>query len=256
MQQRQDVRVPAIPAAEQICLFLDFDGTLVEFTDDPRAARPDAQLLRILAGVQTALGGALAVVSGRRLEDLDALLQPLQLAAAGLHGLERRDAQGRRWPATPPIAAAALHDLRLRLLELVERYPGLLLEDKGATLALHYRRVPQLQATVRSAVAAMIAGSAPELELLEGDRVLEVKPHVQDKATAVESFMREAPFAGRKPVFVGDDLTDRDGFEAVRRHDGVTVAVGDRVTAQWRLADPAAVRTWLAQIAARAEPRA
>lgn len=252
MEELNDAPAPALLAAERICLFLDFDGTLVEFADDPRAVQPDAHLLRTLQSVQSALGGALAVVSGRRIDELDELLQPLRLPAAGLHGLERRDAQGRRQPAAPALAETGLHELRGQLLELVERYPGLLLEDKGAALALHYRRVPRLQETVRDALRSLVGRLAPELELLEGDKVLELKPHAQDKATAVESFMREEPFAGRTPVFVGDDLTDRDGFEAVRRHDGMTVAVGDRVTAQWRLQDPAAVRAWLEQIAAAA----
>jgi len=109
--------------------------------------------------------------------------------------------------------------------------------------------VPELQEAVQRAVAGLVAPLASALELLQGDMVLEIKPHALDKATAVEGFMREEPFAGRIPVFVGDDLTDCDGFGAVRRHAGMTVAVGDRVTAQWHLPHPAAVRAWLARIA-------
>ena len=238
---------PGVLPAGRICLFLDFDGTLVEFADHPRDVRPDAHLLQLLSSLQLVLGGAIALISGRRLEELDVLLQPLQLPAAGLHGLERRDAQGRLRP--PTAAGPELRGLRSRLLELIAAHAGLLLEDKGASLALHYRRAPELQETVQRAVAALVAPLAPQLQLLRGDMVLEIKPQAPDKATAVEGFMREPPFAGRVPVFVGDDVTDRDGFGAVRRHDGMTVAVGDRVTAQWRLPDPAAVRAWLARIA-------
>jgi trehalose 6-phosphate phosphatase len=239
---------PGVFPAGQVCLFLDFDGTLIELVDDPRDVRPDVQLLRILSSLQVALGGAIALISGRRLEELDTLLHPLKLPAAGLHGLERRDARGRLRLRAPTSARADLCRLRARLRELVAANTGLLLEDKGASLAVHYRRAPELQETVRRAVAALVAALAPKLELLQGDMVLEIKPHGLDKATAVDGFMREEPFAGRVPVFVGDDLTDCDGFGAARRHAGMTVAVGDRVTAQWHLPDPAAVRVWLARI--------
>lgn len=240
---------PAVLPAGRICLFLDFDGTLVEFADHPRDVRPDAQLLELLRSLQIGLAGAVALISGRRIEELDALLHPLRLPAAGLHGLERRDAQGRLRLAVRPAAVSGLEALRPRLLELMAQHSGLLLEDKGATLAVHYRRAPQLGATLQQAVAALVAPLEPELEVLEGDMVLEIKPHSFDKASAIEGFMSEQPFAGRMPVFIGDDLTDCDGFGAVRRHGGVTVAVGYRVTAQWRLPDPGAVRAWLARIA-------
>ena len=256
MRSPQDSRAAGLGGAEpgvlpagRICLFLDFDGTLVEFADDPRDVRPDAHLPQLLSSLQLALDGAVALISGRRLEELDVLLHPLRLPAAGLHGLERRDAQGRLRLRPPTAAGPELRGLRSRLRELVAAHAGLLLEDKGAALALHYRRAPELQETVQRAVAALVAPLAPQLQLLRGDMVLEIKPQAPDKATAVEGFMREPPFAGRVPVFVGDDVTDRDGFGAVRRHHGMTVAVGARVTAQWRLPDPAAVRTWLARIA-------
>ena len=242
---------PAVPPATRICLILDFDGTLVEFTERPQAQRPDAELMQLLRSLQAAVDGAVAIISGRRIEDLDALLHPLRLPAAGLHGLERRDAQGR--PVLPaPGAPAELRALHAPLLELVARHPGLLLEDKQATLAVHFRRAPQLEPVVERALAALVEPLRPYLEIVPGDMVREIKAGDRDKATAVEAFMREAPFAGRLPVYVGDDLTDADGFGAVQRFAGMSVAVGDRITAQWRLPDPAAVRAWLRAIAATA----
>jgi len=244
-----DTPEPGLFPGVRICLFLDFDGTLVEFADQPHAVRPDAQLLPLLSSLQIGLGGAVALISGRRIDELDALLHPLRLPAAGLHGLERRDAQGRLRLEARPAGVSALGTLRPHLLALVAEHVGLLLEDKGAALAIHYRRAPQLGARVRQAVAALLASLAPQLEMLEGAMVLEIKPRSFDKASAIESFLGEAPFAGRMPVFIGDDLTDCDGFGAVRRHGGMTIAVGSRVTAQWQLPDPAAVRAWLARLA-------
>lgn len=247
---------PAIVPATRVCLFLDFDGTLVEFAEHPRALLPDPELVQLLRSLQAALDGALALVSGRGIGELDLLLHPLRLPAAGLHGLERRDARG-RWPLPRPDASPALRALRAPLLEFVARHPGLLLEDKQASLAVHFRRVPQLERTVDQALAALVAPLRPQLDILPGDMVREIRAGDRDKATAVEAFMREAPFAGRLPVFVGDDLTDSDGFSAVRRFDGMSVAVGQRVNAQCRLPDPAAVRDWLRAIAAtrRSEDR-
>jgi len=241
-------RAPAVLPAARICLFLDFDGTLVEFADQPHAVQADPALVALLRSLQVALDGALALISGRRIDELDVLLQPLRLPTAGLHGMERRDARGRLLLARPEPDARLLA-LRAPLLELVARHPGLLLEDKLAALALHYRRAPELAEIAEQAIETLLEPLRPHYEVMRGDRVLEIKPADRDKATAVEAFMREEPFAGRRPVYVGDDLTDSDGFSAVRRFDGVSVAVGDRVNAQWRLADPSAVRSWLAALA-------
>lgn len=241
-------REPGILPADRICLFLDFDGTLIEFSDDPSALQPDPRLRELLEMVCACVDGAIALISGRRMEELDRALQPLKLPAAGLHGIERRDADGRQRTELRHAARSQLDAVRRRVGGLPDRYAGVLLEDKGSTIALHYRRAPQLHEVLRKEFASLAAGLGPEFELLEGDKVLEIKPHALDKATAVESFMQEAPFAGRLPVFIGDDHTDRDGFAAVRRHGGVTIAVGDRITAEWRLASPLAVRGWLARL--------
>jgi len=238
---------PALLPAHQICLFLDVDGTLIEFADTPHGVHVEPVLLETLRRLEAALGGAIAIVSGRSIADIDRVLHPLRLPAAGLHGVERRDAAGRI--RAPFIDETPLDAVRESLLRFVADHPGLLLEDKSQALAVHYRRVPALRDAVWSSMLKVSAGLAPQFVLLEGDMVLELKPGVADKATAVDAFMREAPFRGRFPVFVGDDVTDYDGFAAVRRHGGITVAVGPRVTAQWNLADPRAACEWLARIA-------
>lgn len=201
----------------------------------------------MLRALEASLGGAVAMVSGRPLADIDALLEPLRLPGAGLHGLERRDATG--LIHRPQLPDEALQSARTVLQEFVAARGELLLEDKGVALAVHYRRAPQAKEVVQAMVAKLGATLFPEFEILEGNMVLEIKPARHDKASAVNQFMREAPFLGRVPVFVGDDVTDRDGFSAVRQHGGMAIAVGERVTAQWYLPDPRAVRGWLAQVA-------
>lgn len=238
---------PAVFPPSQICLFLDIDGTLVEFAKAPDEVRVDAEAIGTLTMLEAALDGALALISGRPLADVDRLVQPLHLPAAGLHGLERRDAGG--CVHRPDVQGTRLQPARASLREFVASHPGLLLEDKSVALAVHYRAAPQLKQLVQVTMAKAAVSLLPEFALLAGDMVMEIKPARFDKAAAVEEFMREAPFAGRVPVFVGDDITDYDGFGAVRRHGGMTVAVGARVTAQWYLPDPRATRDWLARIA-------
>lgn len=240
-------RAPSIPACSQICLFLDFDGTLIDFARGPDEVHVVAGLVSTLDALHVALDGALALISGRRIGQLDGLLHPLTLPAAGLHGLERRDAAGRVHVADAPVAA--LRGARHELAEFASSHPGVLLEDKQSALAVHFREAPGVEGLVRSIVSRLAPRLAPEYEVLEGDMVLEIKPSAYDKATAVEAFMQEPPFAGRMPVYVGDDVTDRDGFRAVLKHHGMTVAVGDRVVAQWHLPHPQAARDWLSRIA-------
>ncbi len=205
-------------------------------------------LKALLAGVARRLEGAVALVSGRSIETLDALFAPLVFPAAGLHGVERRSASGERRGANyrDPLLAPA----RLALTAFVESHPGTLLEDKGRALALHFRLAPDFEASARQAIAALVRPLAPAYHVQEGKMVLEIKPHGFTKATAIEELLREAPFAGRTPVVVGDDLTDQVGFRLVEALGGISIAVGHRVQGQWRFDNPAAVRHWLASIAA------
>jgi len=228
------------------CLFLDVDGTLLELATTPGSVVVEASLLALLEKLQRAAGGALALVSGRTIVDLDRLFSPLKLPAAGTHGCERRGAQGETRVA--PVVRDQLNTLRAKLGEMVQRHPGLLLEDKGAALALHYLQAPQLEREVRAEVALLAAPLVPEFALLNGHAVIEIKPAMHTKESAIDGFLAEPPFIGRKPAFLGDDITDLTGFNAVRRAGGLAIAVGPRVTSEWWLPGTRAVRRWLEQL--------
>jgi trehalose 6-phosphate phosphatase len=223
------------------------DGTLLEIAPTPDAVRVEESLKQLLRRVRDALGGAVALVSGRSLEQLDHLFAPERWPAAGLHGLERRGADACVRYAGP--GAQGLVDARVALTNLARRAPGTLLEDKGRSLALHYRAVPGLEPALRREVRRITARLGEGYHLLEGDRVFEVKPSAATKADAIRAFLAEPPFAGRRPIFIGDDITDLEGFAAVERAGGMSVAVGDRVQALARVASPRDVRALLADLA-------
>lgn len=214
---------PGLPAPDRgWALFLDFDGTLVEIAERPDAIRVERRLAGTLGRLSGLLGGAVAIVSGRPLAEIDRHLSPARLPAAGLHGLELRrrpDAPARRLRAggIPSQVAARLEDFAGR--------NGLLLEHKGPAIALHYRNRPDLADICRSMVREAVR-DVPELHVLDGKMVLEVKPSAGDKGRAVRTFMQRPPFRGRVPVFVGDDVTDEDGFHAANELGGFGVKVG------------------------------
>lgn len=235
----------APPLAAGDCVFLDLDGTLLHLRDDPAPIRADAALLDLLASCAAYLGGALAVVSGRTIADLDTSFAPLHLPAAGIHGLQHRGADG--VTTTLPVDTAPLHAAARRLATALEELPMTQLEDKGASLALHWRRAPQSGNTLRQLAARTLQDLGPGYRLLEGDCVVELVPRVADKGDAVRAFLREAPFHGRRPCFIGDDITDLPGFAAARAAGGHGIAVGTRVSADYHLANVEAVRAWLAR---------
>ena len=236
---------PPPPPRLDWAYFLDVDGTLIDIADTPDAVHVDDALLALIARLQRASGGAVALVSGRALSFLDHRLGALHLPVAGQHGLERRDASGRVWMhAAPPAARSAI---KAALAPVLARYPGLLLEDKGLTLALHYRLAPQLAAYAHRLMARLAAAANAGLEVQRGRRVAEIKPAGVDKGAAVAAYLAEPPFARRRPVFIGDDLNDEHGFAEVNRLDGISIKVGKGAScARYRLADVAAVRRWLA----------
>jgi trehalose 6-phosphate phosphatase len=241
---------PGAPApSRDWSLFLDVDGTLIELADTPSAVVVDGGIRTLLTQVAARLGGALALVSGRSIEAVDQLFAPLKLPTAGLHGVERRTATGNTRGAAHHLDSD-LASARTALTAFVDAHPGTLLEDKGRAIALHFRMAPAFEASARQAAAAAARPLAPRYHVQEGKMVLEIKPCGFSKGTAVDEFMQEPPFAGRAPVFVGDDLTDQAGFRTVEACGGISVAVGHRVQGQWRLDNPAAVRRWLATIAA------
>ena len=228
--------------------FLDVDGTLIDIAERPDAAHVDAALRDLVERLHGRGGVALALISGRALADVDRLLSGLQLPLAGQHGLERRDAAGRlhRHAGAPAAIAYVLK----RLAPVLARHPALLLEDKGLSLALHYRQGPQLAGYLHRLLPRLVAEAGGGLSLQKGKRVLEVKPGGIDKGTAIDDFLREPPFRDRRPVFIGDDVTDEHGFAMVNRLRGVSVKVGrGESCARYRLQDVQAVRDWLATAA-------
>jgi len=226
-------------------LFLDFDGTLVELAETPEAIHVPPAMVGLLGDLSDLLGGALAVVSGRQIDVLDRFLAPLRLPAAGEHGVQRRDAEGRMQEQRAPELTRVLDAAN----ELARVHEGLLVERKHAAIALHYRLAPQLEAVCRDAMARIIFDQ-PQLELMHGKFVFEVKPAGIHKGVAIGAFMEEAPFAGRTPVFAGDDTTDENGFAVVQPRGGVAIKVGSGPSqALHRLDSPRAVFEWL--VAAR-----
>lgn len=224
--------------------FFDIDGTLAEIACLPGDVRVDPALRRSIEALFTASGGALALVSGRSIREIDALFPGVPMPVAGQHGTERRNANGA--VVRHDFPAERLGWLRERLAALPLAYPGLHLEDKGSSLALHYRNAPRLAAFVHHRVRSLAAESGTGLAVQAGKRVIELVPDGQSKGGAVLSFLGEPPFRGRLPVFVGDDVTDETAFDAVNRLDGLSVKVGPgRTMARWRLRDVSAVRAWL-----------
>lgn len=223
-------------------LFLDFDGTLVGIAETPEAIEVPQGLVALLTELHDWLGGALAVVSGRQIDVLDRFLAPLRLPSAGEHGVQRRDSSGEMREQTPPDLEAVLDAAN----HLAGAHPDLLVERKHAAVALHYRRAPELEALCRNVLLGVIA-KEPALELLHGKAVFEVKPAGINKGIAIDAFLREPPFAGRLPVFAGDDTTDESGFAVVQPLGGVAIKVGSGPSlAQHRLESPLAVFEWLA----------
>ncbi len=222
-------------------LFLDFDGTLVELAAQPDAVEVPPDLAQILATLSRHLNGALALVSGRRLRDLDGLLAPLTLPAAGEHGAQRRSADGRLLSAPAVDLQQVLHAAE----DLLQRHPGLQLERKNRALSLHYRHAPELESLCLQVMRAAVDLSAG-LDLMQGKYVLDVKPAGINKGTAIAAFMAEAPFAGRVPLFAGDDVTDEAGFDQVQRMGGPAVKVGAGPTlARHRCATVGQLIAWL-----------
>ena len=240
---------PAPPLDPQSALFLDVDGTLLEIVPRPELVQVPEGLPSLINRVSDQRNGALALISGRPLAQLDRLFQPWHGAAAGLHGLERRRADGILDCVIDNESAAALDRLRPKLAALAADGTGLTLEDKGGTLALHYRGAPQRALEIHAIVEALHRKMASGLRLISGKMVIEFQPPSADKGRAIAAFLAEPPFLGRRPVFVGDDTTDEDGFAEIRRRGGVAIRVGpsDGATAaNYSLPAVKAVLSWLA----------
>ncbi len=228
--------------------FFDFDGTLAHIVDDPAGVQVSASTLSAVGKLSQLAAGAVAVVSGRSISQLDTLLRPLLLPAAGVHGLERRAHDGSL--RAVPIDPQAQDSLAARVQDFVASHPGLLAERKPGSIALHYRRRPELQ-DLSWELARQLAAEDPGLRLVPGKMVIEMMLAKRTKGAAIEDFMGEAPFAGRRPYFAGDDVTDETGFAAVNRLGGISVKVGPGETcARYRVPDVDAFAVHLAELAA------
>lgn len=227
--------------------FFDLDGTLAGIKPHPDQVVIPADVLQTLRQLVQQQNGAVALISGRSMAELDKLTHPFRLPLAGVHGAERRDINGETHIVTLPDSL--LKTLSTQLTTAMGALPGCELESKGMAFALHYRQAPQQQSAVL-ALAQEIVQRHPILALQPGKCVVEIKPRGVNKGEAIAAFMQEAPFKGRKPVFVGDDLTDEAGFGVVNQLGGVSVKVaGGETQARWRLPDVAAVHLWINNIA-------
>ncbi len=224
--------------------FFDIDGTLVDLSDSPTGTSLDADPRQLIEALYRAAAGAVALISGRSIADIDRMAYDLRLPAAGQHGIERRDVAGRI--SRHAFPADALDWVRRELAAAVASHHGLELEDKGLSLALHYRGAPRLGGFAHRLMRSLATRVGTQYCVQAGKRIVELKPAGRDKGMAVQEFMQEEPFRGRTPVFVGDDSTDEYGFATVNRLHGHSVKVGPgRTVARWRLKDVRAVRAWL-----------
>lgn len=232
-----------------LALFLDIDGTLVPIAPTPAEVRPSPDLPRLLTRAAADLGNALAIVSGREITSIDQVTQNVVPYAAGSHGAEFRLGPGQ--PVLRPGPQPDIAGLEADVLERMGDWPGILIEPKRAGLAVHYRKAPHLGSRVREELAIMLARRAQlDLALLQGDHVVEVRSPAHNKGEAVRRIMKEAAFQGRRPVFIGDDVTDEDGFLAVQELGGTAIIVGERrpTLATRKLSSVAAVLDLLATI--------
>lgn len=232
----------------QSALFLDVDGTLLEIAPRPELVHVPEGLPALICRLADQRQGAVALVSGRPLGQLDRLFEPWRGAAAGLHGIQRRRADGTVDCILDSASRAAFDKIRPQLAALAGAGSGLMLEDKGGTLALHYRAVPEREAEIRAHAEALHREADRALRLIPGKMVVEFQPADANKGLAIAAFLAEPPFLGRRPVFVGDDATDEDGFVEVGRRggDAIRVGAGRNTAANYSLPSVAAVLAWLA----------
>jgi trehalose 6-phosphate phosphatase len=228
--------------------FLDADGTLLDIMPRPEDVVADEGLRTLLAELAGAARGALAIVSGRTITDIDRIFAPPILPVSGLHGAEIRFLDRSRGSSPND---GAMDGVRRPLADFVAAHPGLRLEDKGAALAVHFRQTPELAHEVLEFLVALAQQSG--LAVQEGKMVAELKQAHHDKGKGIATLLAKPPFLGRKPVFIGDDSTDESGFLFVNAQGGVSVRVGPAeaaTNARYRLPDPASLRAELHRLLA------
>ena len=233
-----DAAPPPVPLG--CALFIDFDGTLIELAERPDRVRVPPEVPTLLRALRARLDGAVAILTGRKLESLDRHLAPLKLPAAGIHGHELR-IDG----ATVHRGPDSLGGVAAQLRERFDERSGVLIEDKGAAVAIHYRGAAQRAVEAEHALREAVRGM--EVAVVPGKFVFEARPRTVDKGLALREFMQHAPFAGRRPVFAGDDVTDEDAILQVQKLGGIAVKVGEGMSAaRYRLDSPRALYDWLA----------
>jgi trehalose 6-phosphate phosphatase len=227
-------------------LFLDFDGTLIEIAETPDAVIVPPELPGLLTRLSCALGGGLAIVSGRPLPDIDKLLAPFAVIGAGEHGAYLRFAHGAKLEI--PSRVSVPEKWRLDLMTAASHWPGVLVENKPHGVTIHYRLSPEREPAVLAFLQTLIPADHPAFRLIPARMAIEIGARGTSKGTAVESFMRRAPFKGRRPFFVGDDFTDEAGMEVARQFGGVGLQVAESFEGQ-----PKLVRAWLQETCERLE---
>jgi trehalose 6-phosphate phosphatase len=240
--------LPNLRDSDRIALFLDFDGTLVAIADRPDEVRLDLSTRQALMHLDTLLGGAVAIITGREIAAVDRFLDPLRLSIAGVHGLTRRDAQGHMH--RPPVDGGFASAVEKALHPLLRKYPALFLEYKYGAIALHYRSHPELEQDCLVLMEAAVDG-LQGVELKRGKMVVEAKAVGGNKGAAIADYLNEKPFAGRRAVFAGDDVTDEDAFILVNARDGISIKVGPGETqATYRASGTDEFLAWLRQLPA------
>jgi trehalose 6-phosphate phosphatase len=238
--------IPPVLTGEY-AFFFDLDGTLAEIKPHPDEVVLPADILRMLNQLSELNQGALALISGRSMAELDELARPYRFPLAGVHGAERRDIHDQSHIVSLP--EPLVKSLHAKLTSALSHFPGTELEAKGMAFALHYRGAPEHEQAITQLAASVVEANA-QLAIQPGKCVVEIKPRGINKGEALKAFMAEMPFKGRTPVFVGDDLTDESGFSVVNQENGISVKVGQGETcAKWRLANVASVWQWIAEIA-------
>ena len=242
----------ALPAnaldLDRTAIFLDVDGTLLDLAPTPLEVSVPASLRHALGALKHRLGGAIAFISGRPIAEIDRIFAPLRLAAVGGHGAEIRyrfDTEIQR-----SRVATLDSDLREEFAQIVQLDPGILVEDKGFSIAIHYRQSPQFGGDVMKHVATICRHErCASLEVLPGKLVVEIKPSGYDKGTGLREMMSAPPFTGRKPIFLGDDITDNAAFAVLPDFDGIGFSVGGIVPgATFNFDGPQDVRLWLERL--------
>jgi trehalose 6-phosphate phosphatase len=237
----------AIAPPHASAYFFDVDGTLLELRRRPEEVVADEHLRGLLTRLHSVASGAVALVSGRSIADLDRIFDPLTLPAAGLHGADIRFPDGSRQTARADL----MDEVRPLVAAFAGSRDGIWLEDKGATLAIHFRERPELAGEVLAFLSHFQQGR--DLAVQEGKMVVELKSAAHDKGTAIKTLLTRQPFEGRRPVFIGDDLTDEHGFAEVQRSDGIAIRIGGPevpTVARLHMPDPAYLRERLREMAA------